>query len=412
MRIKLYSLIVFLNSLSMGMIIPVLSLLLIDKGASLSNLSIIMGIYSFSVVVFELPTGILADVIGRKKIFCFSLIVSSLVFFILLIGKGILVLCIGIAMYGLSRALSSGSFDALFIDSYIDSYGKDKLHKITTRLSVLDAVGLSIGALIGGFIPKISVLILPHLGTFDLNVIIKILITVIVAVLSIVFIKENSESEVKKHISLIEHVKSSSLIVLKNKTLKCIFISAFSTGFFLLAIETYWQPHFKTLLPDNNMIWLLGIISCLCFASSILGSIISEKIIDKYNLNFKKMYIILRTILVSSLIFTASQTNISSFIIFYSLIYLFLGMANVPENVILNSETPSEIRASVLSLNSLILQLGGLTGSLLNSIIINYISIPILWIIAACIIFITILIIFKNFIMNSLNETQENYNNL
>lgn len=406
MRVKLYSLIVFLRSLSTGLLVPVLSLLLIDKGASLSNISIIMGIYSLTVVVLELPTGILADVIGRKKIFCASLIVSLLGYSVILIGHGMIFLCIGIIFYGCSRALSSGSFDALFIDSYIETFGKDKLHKITVRLSVLDSLGLSLGALTGGVLPKFSQNLILDIGTFDLNLIAEILLIIIVLLLSVVFILENSKSEIKKNISLKVHMKGSSLYVMKNKTIKCIFISAFATGFFLLTIETYWQPHFTSLLPDNSMYWLLGIISFLYFASSIFGSIISEKIIEKYNLDLKKMYLILRTMLVSSLIITSLQLNAYSFIVFYTLIYLLLGMSNVPENVILNSEIPSKIRASVLSVNSLVLQLGGLAGSLINSFIINYISIPALWMIAAGVILITILIISKHFIFNKNNEIQ------
>lgn len=406
MRVKLYSLIVFLRSLSTGLLVPVLSLLLIDKGASLSNISIIMGIYSLTVVVLELPTGILADVIGRKKIFCASLIVSLLGYSVILIGHGMTFLCIGIIFYGCSRALSSGSFDALFIDSYIETFGKDKLHKITVRLSVLDSLGLSLGALTGGVLPKFSQNLILDIGTFDLNLIAEILLIIIVLLLSVVFILENSKSEIKKNISLKVHMKGSSLYVMKNKTIKCIFISAFATGFFLLTIETYWQPHFTSLLPDNSMYWLLGIISFLYFASSIFGSIISEKIIEKYNLDLKKIYLILRTMLVSSLIITSLQLNAYSFIVFYTLIYLLLGMSNVPENVILNSEIPSKIRASVLSVNSLVLQLGGLTGSLINSFIINYISIPALWMIAAGVILITILIISKHFIFNKNNEIQ------
>ena len=389
----------------MGLIIPILSLLLINKGASLSNISIIMGIYSLTVVVFELPTGIFADVVGRKKTFCISLIISMIGFSIIFIGYGMIVLCIGIILYGLSRALSSGSFDALFIDSYIDAYGKDKLHNITTRLSVLDSLGLSAGALTGGFIPKISVILFPSFGTFDLNVIFKILLTLIVAVFSIVFIKENTKYEIEKQISIKQHIKNSSSIVIENKTIKCIFISAFATGFFLLSIETYWQPHFMSLLPDNSMLWLLGVITFLYFISSILGSIFSEKIIDKFKFNIKKMYLILRFVLASSLIFMAFQVNVPSFIVSYSFIYLFLGMANIPESVILNGEIPNEIRASTLSVNSLIFQLGALFGSFINSIIINFVTIPLLWIIAAAIIFITVLIIFKNFILNSSTES-------
>lgn len=412
MRVKLYSLIVFLRSLSTGLLVPVLSLLLIDKGASLSNISIIMGIYSLTVVVLELPTGILADVIGRKKIFCLSLIVALFGYSVILIGQGMIFLCIGIIFYGTSRALSSGSFDALFIDSYIETFGKDKLHKITVRLSVLDSLGLSLGALTGGVLPKFSQNLIVDIGTFDLNLVAEILLIIIVLLLSVVFISENSKSEIKKNISLKNHIKDSSLIVIKNRTIKCIFISAFATGFFLLTIETYWQPHFTSLLPDNSMYWLLGIISFLYFASSIFGSIISEKIIERYNLDFKKMYLVLRTMLVSSLIVAALQLNAYSFIVFYTLIYLFLGMSNIPENVILNSEIPGNIRASVLSVNSLVLQMGGLTGSLINSFIINYISIPVLWMIAAGVILFAVLIISKYFILDRHREMQDDYKKL
>lgn len=400
MRIKLYSLIIFLNSFSMGLIVPVLSLALMDKGATLSNISVIMGIYSLTVVVSELPTGILADLIGRKKIFCISLFISLIGFLIILVGNGMLVLCIGIIMYGLSRALSSGSFESMFIDSYIDVNGKDKLHKITTRLSVLDALGLSAGALAGGFIPKISIKLLLNIGKYDLNLIVKILLTIIITVLSIVFIKENSKSESKISTSLKDIIKDSSSVVMKNETLKCILISSFSTGFFLLSLETYWQPHFINLLPDNNMIWLLGFITFIYFAACILGNVISEKIIDKYKFDIKKIYFITRLLLAFLIIIMSLQVNVPFFIASYSLVYLLLGMSNVPESVILNGEIPNEIRASSLSLNSLIVQLGGLCGSLTNSIIINYISIPSLWVISAVIILITLVFIFKKFIFN------------
>jgi MFS family permease len=410
MRVKLYSLIVFLKSFSTGLLVPVLSLLFIDKGASLSNISKIMGIYSLTVVILELPTGILADVIGRKKIFCLSLIVSLIGYSVILIGQGMIFLCIGIIFYGTSRALSSGSFDALFIDSYIETFGKDKLHKIIARLSVLDSLGLSLGALTGGLLPKYSQNLIVDIGTFELNLIVEIVLVIIVLLLAVAFISENHKYEKSKQITLKDHIEDISVLVMKNRTIKCIFIAAFATGFFLLTIETYWQPHFTSLLPDNSMYWLLGIISFLCFASSILGSIISEKIIEKYNLDLKKSYLILRTMLASSLIFAALQLNAFSFIAFYTSIYLFLGMSNVPENVILNSEIPSEIRASSLSVNSLIIQLGGLIGSFINSFIINYISIQTLWIIAACVIFITILIISKHFIFNRQKEIQQDYN--
>lgn len=405
MKLKIYSLIMFLNSFLTGILAPVLSLVLLDKGAGLSNLSIVLGLYAFTVIVLELPTGIIADVYGRKKSFCLSIVISLLSVVIILFSKSFIFLCAGMIFYGLSRALSSGSFDAMFIDHYIDNYGKDKLHNITTRLSVLEALGMSAGALSGGFLPQVSNTYFPSLGMYDLNLVIRILFTATVAILAYAFIQEDRSYEKEERITLKQHIKNSSMIVTKNSTIICIFISVFATGFFLSALETYWQPHFITLLPDKNSMGLLGLMSFLYFAAATLGSISSNKMIKKYKFNIKKMYVILRTLLAVSLILTALQTNVPVFIGLYAVIYLMFGMAMVPEGAILNKEIPNEVRASVLSVNSLSMQVGGLSGSLLYSILINYITIPKIWIVAASVVLITVLITSKKLLFNTSSET-------
>lgn len=393
MRVKIYSFILLLNSFITGLLVPVLSLLLIDKGATLSRLSVIMGIYSFTVIVSELPSGIITDLIGRKKVFCLSLIVSLIFSVVILLGNGIVILCLGILIYGLNRAISSGSFEALFIDSYIDEFGRDKLHAVMTRINVLEALGLSAGALTGGYLPEISNIYFPLAGTYDLNLIARIILTIVVLILALVYIKETAVYENKKQVSLIEHIKSGSSIVIENKNIICILISVFSTGFLFSSLETYWQPHFISLMPDNGAMVLLGIIAFMYFAASMAGNIIYSRIFSRHNP--KKMYLLFRSILVAVLIITALQTNMISFIIFYVLIYLTFGMANIPEGVILNQEIPNEFRASVLSLNSLIVQIGMLLGSFVNSVIINHATIPVLWIVAACVIIVTIVIVYR-----------------
>ncbi len=398
MRVKLYSFIFFLNSYISGLIVPVLSLLLMEKGATLSSISVIMGIFAFTVIVLELPTGIMSDMIGRKKTFLISLVLSAVFSLVILFGHGFLYLSIGVFIYGLNRAVSSGSFEALFIDSYINEFGKDKLHVVSTRLNVLDALGLSVGALTGGALPEISSKYLILSGTYDLNLVVRLALTVLVAVLAVIYIKETCANDIKERINLRKHIRNSSAIVINSKSIICIFISVFSTGFFLSSLETYWQPHFISLLPNESLRALLGVISFLYLAAAMAGNIISGKILSKYNP--QKTYIVLRIFLGIILIVTALQTNMISFIFLYSLIYLFFGMANIPENVILNSEIPNSARASILSLNSLILQIGVLFGSFANSFLINYSTISNLWIIAAVIIFISVIGVYKKLFLD------------
>lgn len=398
MKIKIYSVLYFLNFYLSGLLIPVLSLLLIEKGATLSNLSIILGFYAFTVVLLELPTGIMADLFGRKKTFSLSLIISTIGFIIILFGKGFLFMCLGIMFYGISKALASGSFDALFIDYYIEHNGKDHLHNITTRLSVLEALGLSAGAVSGGFFPKIAALYFPSLGVYDLNLIVRIVLSLLVSFMSMIYIVETKKPEKTERISIKQHVINSSNLVMKNTTVICIFISVFATGIFLSSLETYWQPHFISLLPNDNMMGLLGVMAFLYLAAATVGSIASNKLIKKHKLNSKKLYLFMRLMMSLFLVATSLQTKIYPFIGFYSIIYMMFGMASVPEGAILNGEVPNEIRASVLSVYSFIFQIGGLSGSLIYSIIINYVSIPIIWTIAACIILVTVLITANKFL--------------
>ncbi len=393
MRVRLYSFILLLNSYITGLLVPVFSLLLIDKGATLSKLSILIGIYSFSVIVLELPTGIMADIIGKKKTFCLSLIISLIFSVVILSGNGLVILYIGMLLYGLNRSISSGSFEALFIDSYINEFGKDRLHVVTTRINVIDTLGLSAGALTGGYLPEISSKYFSSIGMYDLSLIVRIILIIIILIFAMVYIKETVVNENKKQVSLFEHIKNSSNIVIENKNIICIFISVFSTGFLFSSLETYWQPHFISLMPNNDAMFLLGVMAFIYFAAAMAGNIIYGRVFSK--LNTKKMYMLLRSILAMVLIITASQTNMVLFMVFYSLIYLFFGMANTPESVILNREIPNEFRASVLSLNSLILQIGVLFGSFINGIIINYSTIPGLWFMASGVIMTTILIIYK-----------------
>jgi len=51
-----------------GLLIPVMALLQLEKGLDLFQIGITIAVYSGTVILLELPTGGLADAIGRKSI--------------------------------------------------------------------------------------------------------------------------------------------------------------------------------------------------------------------------------------------------------------------------------------------------------------------------------------------------------
>jgi len=144
-----------------------------------------------------------------------------------------------------------------------------------------------------------------------------------------------------------------------------------------------------------NNLWLLGIVTFLFFGGATLGNILGSRIMTLKILSEVHLLIISRLIMAITLVGLSLSNNILSFIVMISLCYLFLGVSNIPEGVILNNLTPSSKRASMLSFTSLIFQFGGLAGSLLSSIVITFYEIPLIWILSSVFIFLTVIQIYR-----------------
>jgi MFS family permease len=51
----------------------VMSLMILSKGTSMASLGVVLGLYSSVIVVLEVPSGIISDRLGGKRIYLFSL---------------------------------------------------------------------------------------------------------------------------------------------------------------------------------------------------------------------------------------------------------------------------------------------------------------------------------------------------
>ena len=75
-----------LKSIATGILMPVMSLMIMARGASLSVLPFVIGTYSLVVILLEFPSGVFCDLFGRKKTFVFSVSLMLFSFCFLLAG--------------------------------------------------------------------------------------------------------------------------------------------------------------------------------------------------------------------------------------------------------------------------------------------------------------------------------------
>ena len=90
---KPIQLVYFLKFFASGLIVPILSLMLLARGATIENVSLIIGLYSVTVIVSEFPSGVFADLYGRKT----SFLLSSILYLISYSNVLLFALCLGIA---------------------------------------------------------------------------------------------------------------------------------------------------------------------------------------------------------------------------------------------------------------------------------------------------------------------------
>jgi len=106
-------------------------------------------IYALTVTLLEIPSGVLADRFGRRRmlVLCGALDVAEMA--ILLLARDFWAFGLAVFLAGVGRALSSGSGNALLYDSLLAEGRQGDFEKLLGRLSAIDMAGSVAAALSG-----------------------------------------------------------------------------------------------------------------------------------------------------------------------------------------------------------------------------------------------------------------------
>lgn len=95
----------------------ILTPLLLDKGLSLSQILLVQAGFSVAVLLFEFPSGAIADMISRRTLYFISRLVFCAFFLVVIFGHGFPLMLLAWVIYGLATALESGTLDAALINN-------------------------------------------------------------------------------------------------------------------------------------------------------------------------------------------------------------------------------------------------------------------------------------------------------
>lgn len=144
---KLYAATVLGNLSLTGAWVAILS----SRGYSLVEVGIAETVFHMISLVFEIPSGILADVFGRKRMLLVSTIMGMISDVVMICSANLFMVCVSIAFRALSYNFSSGSGDALAYDSLKQVRLESRFEKYESNQMILYRVCSGISTLCAGF---------------------------------------------------------------------------------------------------------------------------------------------------------------------------------------------------------------------------------------------------------------------
>lgn len=129
-----------------------LALLLLARGLTLVQISLIESIMIFTIFLMEVPTGVLADRVGRKwSIFASTLLLMSGEF-IFIFARSFEWYVIIALLTGTGFAFASGAVEALVYDSLPPKNREDAMKRAMGRLNSWGQIAFVIAPIVGGLI--------------------------------------------------------------------------------------------------------------------------------------------------------------------------------------------------------------------------------------------------------------------
>lgn len=305
-----------------------------DVTGSYTSAMSLFAVAMVSSALFEIPTGIFSDLIGRKKTMILGALSAVLSAVLYASGHTYWPLFIGALFDGLSRSWYSGNNDALLYESLEHSGKKKYFAHYLGRTSSMFQLALMVGAVTGSVMAQWS---------FPLIMWVSVLPQIICFALAFFII--NPPHSNKGEANIYTHLKLSAFHIWNNKHLKLLSLQDI-VSFGIGESSFHFNSAFiGTLWP----IWAIGFSKVFSYGGAFISYWFSGKIIKKigeYNiLIYANIYTRIANFLAYGFPTIISPILMASSSVFY-------GATDVSKNSLMQKAYTQEQRATLGSITS------------------------------------------------------------
>src|SRR5688572_7245950 len=163
---RTYLLLTLLSTLAASFIWGINTLFLLDAGLSNAEAFTANAFFTAGMVIFEVPTGVLADTWGRRTSYLLgaaTLLVTTLLYLAMWqIHAPLWGWAIASVLIGLGFTFFSGATEAWLVDALAFSGFKENLESVFARGQIVSGAAMLTGSVAGGFIAQVTDLGVPY----------------------------------------------------------------------------------------------------------------------------------------------------------------------------------------------------------------------------------------------------------
>jgi MFS family permease len=357
---RTYLLLTLLSTLAASFIWGINTLFLLDAGLSNAEAFAANAFFTLGQVMFEVPTGVVADSWGRRASYLLgavTLLLSTLLYMLMWkIRAPMAGWAIASILMGLGFTFFSGATEAWLVDALAFAGRRDDLETVLARGQTVTGVAMLTGSVAGGFIAQTTNLGVPYLVRAALLGL--TLVVAFFAMKDLGFTPDHSVRAIQKVRSVL---RASMDRGWRNPPVRWLMLSgSFTMGVAMYAFYAL-QPYLLQLYGDERAFGVAGLGAAIVASSQIVAGLIAPRVRRLFRRRTDALLLAV-VISVASLALIGLTRNFWAAIVLLVLAQLTTAASLPMRQAFLNGLIPSEQRATVLSFDNLMASAGGVVA--------------------------------------------------
>jgi sugar phosphate permease len=361
-----------LRWLPVGLVLPFLVLTPVARGLELDAVGAVFAVHSAVLIVLEVPSGALADTIGRRRVLLVGAALTAISLAAFAVAQSLLAFMGSVAALAAGRALISGALEAWYVDSLRALDPVAPLARGLSRGTAAEGLAMALGALSGGALVSISDpsnVAAGALSGYGLAALAGsgVALVYLAAVAALVHETPRAGALHDAGHGIVQRVRlvfaTARAEAAASLTVRVILTTGAAFGFALSAVELLWQPHLADLIGrSRDHGFAFGAIAAGSMVAVAVGAAASPSL--RHRLGLRVGYLAALGLVALCTALLGEPGPAALFVALYLITYLSYGLVEPMHVELLNDAVGSDARATLISGESLAAQGGALVANL------------------------------------------------